>query len=236
MASIIETAGGSDLRRKSRAAAFWYLLITVTGPLIVFYFPSKLLIPGDAAATLANITARQGLFRLGLLVDFISLTAFLMTALALYALLEDVDRGRARTMVSLVVASVSLSLAGELFKAAPLLIASSAGHLKVFAPAQLQSLALLSLGIQGQAVLFVQLFWGLWLLPLGILVIRSGFFPRFLGILQLVAGAGYVAGFVAALVFPGAPGWVGTAVTVMILGELPFILWLAVRGARPKPA
>lgn len=223
-----------DLRRKSRAAAFWYLLVVLTGPLVVFYFPSKFFVAGDVVATMAKIAARPAFFRLGILFDFISLLCFLMAALALYELLKKVDGGQARVMVTLVVVCVCLALTGELFKTVPLLIASGAGPLKALAPAQAQPLAALALEISDQADLFTQVFWGLWLLPLGILVIRSGFFPKFLGWLQMIACAGYVLGFIAALMALGAPGWIGSAFNVMILGELPFIFWLVIRGARPR--
>lgn len=231
------TAGldGSDLRRKSRIAAFWYVLILVTGPIVLIILPAKFIVPGDAAATIARITASQALYRLWIVIQFISAIGFLFTALSLYALFKGVSRGLARAMAALVVVCVPIGLVTALFQLAALLLGSGAGHLKAFTPAQLQSLAMVFLDLDRLGNLAAHVFWGLWLLPLGILVFRSGFFPKVLGVLQVIACFGYLAAFLSGLFFPEGGGIVQTLITVTLLGELPFIFWLAIRGARVRP-
>lgn len=237
MNSSKETASQaeSDLRKKSRIAAFWYLLVSVTGPFILFYIPSKFIVSGNAAATIANIMASQTLFRFGIVVSFLSTIGFLFTGLSLYALFKPVDKGQARTMVALVAASVPFAFITILFQIAALLLTSGADYLKAFTPAQLQSLAMIFLNLDKQGSLIAEIFWGLWLLPLGVLVFKSGFFPKILGVFQVIACFGYLAGFLLVFLFPGYRGMIHPIINVMIFGELPFILWLIIRGARLKP-
>jgi len=224
----------SELRKKSRIAAFWYLLVTLTGPFVLIYLPSRFIVPGDAATTLANITAGQALFRLGIVVEFVSAVCFLLTGLALYELFKAVDKGQARIMAALVVVSVPVGFFSTLFQIALLRLGSGADYLKALAPGQLQSLAMAFLDMQKQSNFIAQIFWGLWLLPLGILVIKSGFFPKILGALQEIACFGYLAGCLAFFLFPGAYAKINPIANIMAFGELPFILWLVVVGARLK--
>jgi hypothetical protein len=228
------TAGPADLdlRKKSRIAAFWYLLILVTGPIVMIYLPTKFLVPGDAAATIANIMASQALYRLWIVIGFISSIAFLFTGLALHALFKAVDKGQARIMVVLVALSVSIGFISSLFQMAVLRLGGGADYLKAFTPAQLQSLAMIFLDIDKQGNFVANIFWGLWLLPLGILIFKSGFFPKILGVLEWIAGFGYLASFLVGFLFPGIRSTINPIITVMLFGELPFIFWLIIRGAR----
>lgn len=232
------TAGPSelDLRRKSRIAAFWYLLILVTGPIVLIYLPSKFLVPGDAAATIAHIMASQTLYRLWIVIGFFSSIAFLFTGLALYDLFKAVNRGLARMMVVLVVLSVSIGFSFSFLQMAVLQFGGGADYLKAFTPVQLQSLAMIFLDMDKQGHLVANIFWGLWLLPLGILIFKSGFFPKILGVLEWIACFGYLASFFLGFLFPGILASINPIITVMLLGELPFIFWLITRGAqRPSP-
>ncbi len=232
------TAGPADLdlRKKSRTAAFWYLLVLVTGPIVLIYLPSKFFVPGDVAATIANIMASQTLFRLWIVIGFISSIAFLLAGLALYALFKAVDKGLARIMVVLVALSVSIGFFSSSFQMVLLQLGSGADYLKAFTPAQHQSLAMIFLDIDKQGGLIANIFWGLWLLPLGMLIFKSGFFPKILGVLEWIAGFGYLASFLVGFLFPGILARISPIITVMLLGELPFIFWLIIRGARlPSP-
>lgn len=230
-----ENVAGSDLRRRSRIAAFWYLLVTVTGPFILIYIPSRFIVPGDAAATLASIASAQGLFRLGIVIGFVSSVGFLLTGLALYDLFKPVNKATAGTMAALVAVSVPIGFISTFFEIALLRLAGGADFLKALAPTQIHSLAAAFLDMQQQANYVSQIFWGLWLLPLGILVIRSGFFPKFLGVLQVIACFGYLAASLVFFLFPDASAGISPVTTVMELGELPFILWLVIVGARVRP-
>ncbi len=231
----VENLTGSDLRKRSRTAAFWYLLVTVTGPFILIYIPSRFIVAGDAASTLANIASAPALFRLGIVVGFVSSVCFLLTGLSLYDLFKPVDKAKALTMAALVAVSVPVGFISTFFEIALLRLTGGADFLKALAPAQVHSLAAAFLDMQQQANFVSQIFWGLWLLPLGILVIRSGFFPKLLGVLQVIACFGYLAASVVFFLFPDAIAGISPVVTVMEFGEVPFILWLVIAGARVKP-
>lgn len=157
------------------------------------------LVAGDATATARNVLARELIYRLGVLTDLVALL-FVFLVVSLYRLLEGTDKKLAMLMVILVGVGVAVGLANLLTKIAPLILLSGAHYLSVFSKPQLDalSLSLLDLNAEGNTVGAV--FWGLWLFPFGILVIRSGFFPRVLGILLLVAGSAYLTTSVVSIV------------------------------------
>lgn len=224
----------SELRKRSRIAAFWYLLLTLTGLISLIYLPSKFNVPGDAAATLANIMASPGLYRLGIVIELFSLVVFLFSALSLYALFKGVNKAWAGILVALVIACVPIGFVTSIFKAMALHLGGGAAYLKAFTADQLRSLSMILLDMEQQGGLASEVFWGLWLFPMAILVIRSGFFPKILGVLQVIAGVGYLASFLAGMLFPGGVGIAQTIISVMLMGELPFIFWLIFVGARVK--
>jgi len=234
-AAPVAGSAGSELRKLSRIAAFWYLLLTVTGAFVLIYLPAKFDVPGDAAATLANIMASPALYRLGIVIGVISLIGFLFAGMSLYALFKAVDQAKAAVMAVLVIVCVPIGFVTSLFRLVALLLGSGAAYLKAFTPAQLQSLAMIFLDMDKQGEIISRVFWGLWLLPLGIMVIKSGFFPKILGVLQVIACFGYLASFLVGMLFPGSGGIIQTIITVMLLGEMPFIFWLIIMGARVKP-
>jgi hypothetical protein len=224
----------SDLRKKSRIAAFWYIVMGAPSPFVFFYLPSKFIVPGDATATIANITASPTLFRLGIVLNFISAIGFILCAIALYDLFKTVDKGQARAMVAFVAAYIPLAFLNSLFQIAALLLNSGANYLKAFEPAQLQSLALVFLNMNKQGNFIAEIFWGLWLLPLGILIFKSRFFPKILGVFEVIACFGYLANFLVVFLFPGLRGKINSITFMLIFGELPFFLWLIIKGARLK--
>jgi hypothetical protein len=137
-------------------------------------------------------------------------------------------------MVALIVAYVPLAFLNSLFQIAALLLTNGADYLKTFEPAQLQSLAMVFLNMHNQGNFIAEVFWGLWLLPLGILVFKSGFFPKILGVFEVIACFGYLADFLVGFLFPDIRGKIHPIAFTMLFGELPFVLWLIIVGARVK--
>jgi len=204
--------------------------------LIDLYGFSGFLVPGDATATARNIAAAEFTYRIGILTDFVALLLFVFLVVSLYNLLKEVRKWHAMLMVLLVSVGVAIGLANLFNKIAPLILLSGARYWSVFTKAQLDALALgfLSLNSEGNNVDTV--FWGLWLFPFGILVIRSGFFPRALGILLVVAGVGNVASGVTSIVLPPYSPVVSRVTMPLVLGEFPMIFWLLIKGAKvPSP-
>jgi hypothetical protein len=219
--------------RESRFAGFWYLALAVFGAIGILVAGAKFLVPGDAVATAALIQADGLLFRLGIAANLVGQVCFVFVGLAFYRLFRSVDENLARALVALVVVAVPIAFLNTVFKFAPLVLLGGESYLKVFEPAQLQALALFFLKLQDYGTLIVSVFWGLWLLPLGVLTWRSGFFPKLLGALLLVNGFSYVVDSFVGMVVPE---WHRTIAPVMgvllAIGEIPFLVWLLVRGAR----
>jgi Domain of unknown function (DUF4386) len=209
----------------ARLAGFLYLLVVPLGIFGVFYVFPSLIVPGDAAATAQNLLTGEALFRLGIVSDMLATITMLLVVLVLRQLLKAVNQPVALLMVMLVIVGAAIALLNKVNQFAALLLLSSADYLAVFTPAQLQALAylFLRLGSQGSTIAFV--FWGLWLFPLGYLVFRSGFLPRILGLLLMVACVGYLIDCFAS--------FLGYRVSIGMYaagGEVLFILWLLIRG------
>jgi hypothetical protein len=219
----------------ARIAGTLYLLMAVTTG-IAGYARGSLVVAGDAAATAEHLRASATLFRVGIFADLVSATVFLLTAMALYVLLRRVNGLAAAAMVTLVAISVAiqaLSLVGEI---AALTIAAGAGYVAAMGQSGSDALTLLFVGLQHDGFLISQMFFALWLLPLGYLVVKSGAFPRALGYLLAIACVGYLVDLGAYLLAPGIEGGILPLSAVAgAIGELSFMAWLLVKGARVVP-
>jgi F0F1-type ATP synthase assembly protein I len=157
------------------------------------YIPSTLIVSENAAATANNILASEMLFRAGIVSELVGAIVFIFLVGALYRLLNGVDKTNAWLMVSLVLLSVPITFLNVLNEIAALTLLHSANFVSVFDKRQVDALVMTFLDLHGSGVLLAQIFWGLWLFPLGVLVFRSGFLPRILGVLLIIACFGYVA-------------------------------------------
>ena len=217
-------AGTSPLVR-ARVAGALYLVANLFAPFTLLYLPSRFIVRGDAAATANSIMASESLFRVGIVGNLFTFIANILLALALYQLLKVVNRNMASLMVILFLVGVPIAMLNELSQLAVLQLLSGADYLKAFAPDQLQAIVYLSLGVHDQGLLIAHVFFGLWLLPMGYLVFRSGFIHRIVGVLLVIAGVGYVVQSFAA--------FLGYNVNIILftgLGELVFLLWLLIKG------
>lgn len=217
----------NSINKTARIAGLLYLLLAIFGGGAEFLVRQSMIVPGDAAATASNILAAEWTFRLGFLAELAGQVVFIYLVMALYSILKPVNRYQAVLMVTFVVIAVTITCLNMLNQFAALFFLGEPGYLSVFNGEQLQALALLFLNMHKAGYLIAQVFFGLWLLPLGILVYKSGFFPRLLGILLVVACAGYLADVVIYALFP-------TVDLVLseftFIGELLLLFWLLVKG------
>lgn len=191
---------------------------------------SRIVESGDAAATAHNIRTSTMLFRIGLTVELVGAVAFLFTAMALYLLLAPVDRPVAAAMVTIVSVSVAIMSLNLINQYAALKIATSESLTRTFGAAQSDQLTLLFTDLKDGGFFIAQMTFGLWLLPLGYLVITSGYFPRILGVLLIVACFTYlVEMLVHFLDVAGRVAWFTG--TFEAIAELAFVVWLLVKGA-----
>lgn len=225
----------NSIKNTARNAGLWYLLMAITGPIGLLYVPSKLFVPGDATETASNIMASEFLFRIGIASNLLCQIAFIFLVLALYRLLKGVNQQHASLMVALVLVAVPIAFLNMLNPVAALLLLSGAGFLTVFEPGQLHALAMIFLNVEQYGTIIVEIFWGLWLLPFGLLVIKSGFFPRVLGLLLILACCGYVIHSFTFLLFPRYEALVASYAAVpQAIGELSMVLWLLIVGAKEQ--
>lgn len=224
-----------DTRNKNaRIAGLLYMLVAITGPFVLIYVPGRLFVPGDAAATVGNIVANETLFRWHIAVGIVSELLFIATVLMLYRLLRDTGRELAAAMVILILLDAPLAFLSSANQVATLAFARGADILAVFDKPQRDALAALLIEIDRHGTLVSEVFWGLWLLPLGILVYRSGFIPRLIGVWLLVNGIAYVAISFTGILLPQYLDAVNTITFPVLFGEVALALWLLIAGARPR--
>ena len=222
----------NSTKKQARVAGLLYLLASIIGFFCLAYVPGKLIVSGDATATANRIRASETLLRLGIASELIAFTIFIFVVLALYRLFEAVSEKHAVAMAILLLISIPISLLNLLNEIAALVLVSGASFLSAFEKGQLDALAYLFLRLHGQGFIVAQIFWGLWLFPFGILVIRSGFIPRFLGYLLFIAASGYLASSFTSLLLPSYRHLVDQFAMVLEAGELPIIFWLLIWGAK----
>ena len=219
--------------RNARVAGLLYLLLTLAAPFRLIYVPRTLFVHGDATATANNIVAHESLFRLGMVGDLFCGTILVFLVLALYRLFKEVDRNHAVLMVIVGgVMPATIDFINVLNDAAALLLVRGADFLTVFEKPQRDALAVLFLRLHGQVVVAAEILWGLWLFPLAVLVLRSGFLPRFLGVWLIINGFAYLALSLTGLLLPQYEGTVSNIAFPAQLGEVAFMLWLVIKGAK----
>jgi len=217
--------------KAARVAGLLYPLMGIPAVFSFFYVPRKLIVPGNATATANKILASEMLFRLGIVAWLIAAVFFLFLVMALYRLLSGVNKNHARLMVGLVLVSVAITFANALNNISALTLFRGADYLSVFDKPQREALAMLFLRLHGQGLAVNDIFWGLWLFPFGLLVMRSRFLPRILGLLLIVNCFAYVAISVTSLLLPAYGNVVFRASMPALLGELWIMLWLLIKGA-----
>src|SRR5713101_7920467 len=222
----------NSIKKQARFAGMLYLLASIPAPLGLIYVPSKLIVSGDATGTANHIRASETLFRLGIARELCGSIMFIFVVLALYRLFKRVSEKHALAMAILLLVSIPISLLNVLNDIAALVLVSGANFLSAFETRQLDALAYLFLRLHSQGFVVAEIFWGLWLFPFGVLVIRSGFIPRVLGFLLFIAGFGYVASSFTSFLL-SAP-FVDRFASVLTLGELPIIFWLLIWGAKDQ--
>ena len=223
----------SSTKNPGRFAGLLYVLTSIVGFFAMGYVPGKLIVHGNATATASNIASHETLFRLGIAGQLVCQAGFIFVALALYDLLKGVNQRHASLWVILAVVAIPIAFLNELNSIAALVLVRGADFLSIFEKPQRDALARLFLNLHGQGLGVAEIFWGLWLFPLGLLVYRSRFLPRFLGVWLALAGFAWVILSLTGVLLPQHADKVDTYLQPAILGEIAFMLWLVIKGAKP---
>ncbi len=221
--------------KAARVAGAVYLSLVVTGPFTLIYVPNKLIVPGNATATASNILAHEMLFRVAIVADLIGAVIFICLAVALYRLLAGVNKTQASLMVAFVLVSAAVAFVNVLNNIAALMLVRGGDFLEIFDKPHRDALAMLFVRLHGQGNVINEMFWGLWLLPLAWLVYKSQFLPRFLGVWLALGGLAYFILCVTSILAPQYQGRLFSFLQPAFFGELAFMLWLLIRGAKGRP-
>jgi hypothetical protein len=224
-----------ETKKTARIAGVLYLLLVITGMFNLMYTPGKLIVRGNAAETANKILAHQTLFRIDLVVGLCSTVIFIFLVLVLYRLFKEVNQQQAALLVILVLVQIPQAFVSQLLQIGAFELVRGADFLSVIDKPQRDVLAMLCIHLNDLATHIAEAFWGLWLFPLGLLVYRSGFLPRTLGVWLLINGFAYVGMSLTGLLFPEHAGAAYKIAFPALLGEMAFMLWLLILGAKPKP-
>jgi hypothetical protein len=222
--------------KAARIAGAIYLSMVLTGPFSLIYVSNTLIVPGNATATATNVLAHETLFRLGIVAELIGDVIFIFVVMALYRLLSGVSMTHAWHMVALVLVSAAVGFMNVLNNIAALILFRGADFLAAFEKPQRDALGMLFLRLYHQGIVINEIFWGLWLFPFGILVMRSRFLPRILGVLLIVNGFAYPAVSLTSLLLPEYASVGSRFAFPAQFGELWIMLWLLIKGAKVQPS
>ncbi|HRV87472.1 MAG TPA: DUF4386 domain-containing protein [Saprospiraceae bacterium] len=207
------------LRPLTTTLRILYPIWAMVGMFSLIYVPSQVFVQGDITETAARIQSMEGLFRLGILGSLVTQLIFILTAWYLFRFFRQTHQQAAQLMLILALVSVPMAILNELFSLSML---QSTDNLS-----QLQLLR----DLHRSGLQIVMLFWGLWLFPLGYLIMRSGYFLRIIGWFAIAGGVGYVLGFFLDMLGLQIE-WLSTIAETLTLGEVLWLLWLIIAGAR----
>ncbi|HXM51184.1 MAG TPA: DUF4386 domain-containing protein [Pyrinomonadaceae bacterium] len=222
-------------KKAARIAGALYLSMALFAPFSLIYIPRTMIVRGDATATAGRILDHQTVFRLGIVAELMSSLIFIFLVLALYRLLSGVNQTHASLMVVLVLIAVAVGFVNVLNNVAALTLFRGENFLAVFDKPQRDALGMLFLSLHRQGLQVAEIFWGLWLFPFGVLVMRSGFLPRILGVWLIVNCFPYLALSLTGLLFPQYQEMVYRIAFPVLFGELAIALWLLIRGIKVQP-
>jgi uncharacterized protein DUF4386 len=219
-------------KRLARIAGFLYLLVGVFGGFAEGYVEPKMYVAGNAAATAGNVVANAGLVRMGVVSDLLDGTFFVFLAMTLYVLLKDVHKSVARAMLVLVALATGITCLVAVFEFEGLRVATDVSYASALGAAGSSALVMLLLDMQHYGLLVAQIFFGLWLAPLGYLAYKSaGLFPKWLGLLLIVGATCYIVDLLTAFLVPDLGQKIHTYVVIpSAIAELSMVVYLLLIG------
>ena len=223
----------TDSQRLARTAGVYYLVVAIFGG-FAHAVRTQVYVPGDATATTDNVVANADLVRFSFAADLVQATFAVFLVMALYRLLRHVHPSMARAMVIFVVLQVGITCLNLVHQFGALMVATQPSYANGFGDEGANTLVLLLMDLQHNGYLVAQIFFGLWLFPLGLLAYRSGMFPRALGVILMVATGAYLTDaalqFLAYDVADAVSGPV--LIPVVIVAEVSMLLYLLIKGVR----
>jgi hypothetical protein len=236
---LLEESTMTSPKRLARIAGVLYLLVFISGVFAQGFVLPKIYAAGDAATTAGNVVANSGLARIGVVADLFQATVFVFLGMTLYILLKHVHQSAARAMVVIVAIGSAIICLNDVFTFESVRVATESSYVAALGTAGSSALVLLLLDIQHYGFYIAQIFFGLWLVPLGYLAYKSGMFPKALGVLLIVGGACLLVEMLATFLVPDfGEAKINVFVTIpSAVAEILMIGYLLVIGVKaPKPA
>ena len=221
-------------KKAGHIAGVVYLSLILVAPFAMLYVPGKLIVRGNAAATADNILAHETMFRLSIFGDLIGHIIFICLAVVLYRLLGSMNKTWARLMLSLVLVSAAVGFLNALNNIGAVILFRGGEFLDVIDKPQRDALGMLFVRLHNQGEFISEIFWGVWLFPFGLLVYRSRFLPRTLGIWLIIACFGWIALSITALFFPTHYSRLFAWLQPAFFAEMAIMLYFLIRGANVK--
>lgn len=215
----------------ARIAGLLYTLMIPLGVFGIMYVPSTIIVTGNIEGTINNILTNIGIFRLSVICALVVQICHIFIVLLLYKLLMTVNRNMALFMVIFMLVSIPITIVNELNHYAIILLVNNGGT----SAHQTSYLIDLFFKLHEYGILIAGIFWGLWLFPMGYLVLKSSFLPKIIGIFLMVACCGYVIDSILKLALPSyAATIIAKLLEITMYGEILFPLWLLIRGINLK--
>jgi hypothetical protein len=224
-------------KNRARLAGLLYLLAVVTGGFGLFYIRSHVIVPGDAAATAGNIMASEFLFRAAIVSNLFSQIFMFFFGLTLFHLFKEVNKRLATVFLTSVMMTVGIAVVNQLNNFGALLVLSQADYLKLFNPGQLNAMAMIFLRLNNSGQGLLEVFWTPYFFSFGLLIIKSRYLPRILGVLLMIMSVGYAINVFTKFLIPQFHPAMFTQLAMVLgaLGGIPTIFWLLIKGAKVEP-
>ena len=220
-----------SLKKTARLTGLLYFILAMLGVFSLMYLPSQTVVPGDPVATCEKILRNELLYRIGIAVSIITNILYVFLGLMFYQLFKGVNERLSIVLVIFVLVQTPISFIFDTLDITSLLILKGT-VVKSLSVQQAQEFSILLRKIISYGITLMELFWGLWLVPMGILIYRSGFIPRIIGVLVLIAAIAYPAVSITFILFPDYVNSVETIAFPAFFGELSIILWLLIKGVK----
>ncbi len=227
----------NSTKNTARLAGLLWFLSAVTGGLGLSYVRSSVIVVGDAAATAANIVASESLFRAAIVSSLFSQIFLFFLGLTLFHLFKEVNKVLATVCLTSVMMTVAIAVVNALNLFGALLVSSQADYLKVFNPEQLNAMAMIFLRLANSGQGLLEIFWTPYYFSFGLLISRSRFLPKVLGILLMMMSVGFALNILTKFLIPQfyPAFFTQLAMGLGALGGIPTILWLLIKGAKAQP-
>lgn len=222
-------------KKMGRLAGLLFLILVITGVFAEFFVRQKLYVLDDSAATTQNIIDNQWLFRLGFVSDLVMSTMFFIYGYVLYLIFKSVNKHISLFLLLCAVISVAMFCQNSLNQFAALELLTKPHYSEAFRAEQLQALSLFFQNIHIKGYYVNQIFFGLYLFPLGYMIIKSGLVPKIIGVFLILGFIGDMIDFVVYFLFPNADSVVLDNITIPAdIGEISLCLWLLIMGVRSQ--